>query len=67
MEGREGSDEGAEEEKVNYLEERGRNRVSKAEHFAIFRVEMLAARIILVLHNSAGPKVDIVKRYMRIY
>jgi alpha-1,2-mannosyltransferase len=33
----------------------------EAEHFGITCVEMLAAGIILVAHNSAGPKVDIIK------
>ena len=33
----------------------------EAEHFGISCVEMMAAGAILVAHNSAGPKVDIIK------
>ncbi len=33
----------------------------KAEHFGIAVVEMIAAGLIVVAHNSAGPKYDIIK------
>lgn len=33
----------------------------KAEHFGIAIVEMIAAGLIVVAHNSAGPKYDIIK------
>lgn len=33
----------------------------EAEHFGISVVEMLAAGLIVVAHNSAGPKQDIIK------
>lgn len=33
----------------------------EAEHFGISVVEMLAAGLIVVAHNSAGPKEDIVR------
>jgi alpha-1,2-mannosyltransferase len=33
----------------------------EAEHFGISVVEMLAAGLIVVAHNSAGPKLDIIK------
>jgi alpha-1,2-mannosyltransferase len=33
----------------------------EAEHFGISCVEMMAAGVILVAHNSAGPKADIIK------
>lgn len=33
----------------------------EAEHFGISVVEMLAAGLIVVAHNSAGPKMDIIK------
>ena len=32
-----------------------------AEHFGIAVVEMLAAGLIVIAHNSAGPKMDIIK------
>ena len=33
----------------------------EAEHFGISVVEMLAAGLIVVAHNSAGPKMDIIR------
>lgn len=33
----------------------------EAEHFGISVVEMLAAGCLIVAHNSAGPKLDIIK------
>jgi len=33
----------------------------KAEHFGITIVEMMAAGLITVAHNSAGPKYDIIQ------
>jgi alpha-1,2-mannosyltransferase len=38
----------------------------EAEHFGISIVEMLAAGLIVVAHNSAGPRFDIIKeeRYL---
>jgi alpha-1,2-mannosyltransferase len=33
----------------------------EAEHFGISIVEMLAAGLIVVAHNSAGPRFDIIK------
>ena len=33
----------------------------KAEHFGIAVVEMIAAGLIVVAHNSAGPKYDIIR------
>jgi alpha-1,2-mannosyltransferase len=32
----------------------------EAEHFGISVVEMLAAGLLVVAHNSAGPKMDII-------
>lgn len=33
----------------------------EAEHFGISVVEMLAGGLVVVAHNSAGPKEDIIK------
>lgn len=33
----------------------------EAEHFGISIVEMLAAGCLVVAHNSAGPKFDIIR------
>ena len=33
----------------------------EAEHFGISVVEMLAAGCLVVAHNSAGPKLDIIQ------
>ncbi len=33
----------------------------EAEHFGISVVEMLAAGLLVVAHNSAGPRFDIIK------
>jgi alpha-1,2-mannosyltransferase len=33
----------------------------ESEHFGISLVEMLAAGLIVIAHNSAGPKQDIIK------
>lgn len=33
----------------------------EAEHFGISIVEMIAAGLLVVAHNSAGPKEDIIK------
>jgi len=33
----------------------------EAEHFGISVVEMLAAGLLVIAHNSAGPKFDIIK------
>jgi alpha-1,2-mannosyltransferase len=33
----------------------------KAEHFGIAVVEMMASGLIVLAHNSAGPKMDIIK------
>jgi len=32
----------------------------KAEHFGISIVEMMSAGLIVIAHNSAGPKMDII-------
>ena len=34
----------------------------EAEHFGISIVEMMAAGVIVVAHNSAGPKTDIIQQ-----
>lgn len=33
----------------------------KSEHFGIAIVEMMAAGLLVLAHNSAGPKTDIIK------
>jgi alpha-1,2-mannosyltransferase len=34
----------------------------KEEHFGISVVEMMAAGLVTITHNSAGPKLDIIGR-----